>query len=57
MKKLFAGRIICSFSDVELEKILDQLAEWYGFTVFYENADVKQEKFFRVDKYAESVRF
>ena len=42
------------FRDVELEKILDQLAEWYGFTVFYENADVKQEKFFvRVDKYAE----
>ena len=27
------------FRDVELEKILDQLAEWYGFTVFYENAD------------------
>ena len=42
------------FRDVELEKILDKLAEWYGFTVFYENADVKQEKFFvRVDKYAE----
>ena len=42
------------FRDVELEKILDQLAEWYGFTVFYENADAKQEKFFvRVDKYAE----
>ena len=33
---------------------MDQLAEWYGFTVFYENADVEQEKFFvRVDKYAE----
>ena len=42
------------FRDVELAKILDQLAEWYGFTVFYENADAKQEKFFvRVDKYAE----
>lgn len=42
------------FKDVELEKILDKLGEWYGFTVFYENAEVKQERFFvRVDKYAE----
>ena len=40
--------------DVELETILEKLAEWYGFTVFYENAEAKQEKFFvRVDKYEE----
>lgn len=42
------------FKDVELETILEKLAEWYGFTVFYENAEAKQEKFFvRVDKYEE----
>ena len=42
------------FKDVELETILEKLAEWYGFTVFYENAEAKHEKFFvRVDKYEE----
>ncbi len=42
------------FRDVELETILEKLAEWYGFTVFYENAEVKHEKFFvRVDIYEE----
>lgn len=42
------------FRDVELERIMDKLAEWYGFTVFYETPGAKSEKFFvRVDKYAE----
>lgn len=42
------------FRDVELEQIMDKLAEWYGFTVFYETPETKSEKFFvRIDKYAE----
>lgn len=42
------------FRDVELEQIMDKLAEWYGFTVFYETPETKREKFFvRIDKYAE----
>lgn len=42
------------FKDVRLEKIMDKLAAWYGFTVFYENPGVKDEKFFvSVDKYAD----
>lgn len=42
------------FKDVRLEEIMDKLAAWYGFTVFYENPGVKDEKFFvSVDKYAD----
>lgn len=42
------------FRDIELEQIMDKLSEWYGFSVFYENPEVKNEKFFvRIDKYAE----
>ena len=42
------------FRDVELEQIMDKLAEWYGFTVFYETPETKSEKFFvRIDKYVE----
>ena len=45
------------FKDVELERIMDRLAEWYGFTVFYENPGVKEEKFFvSVDKYADGEK-
>ena len=45
------------FNDVELERIMDRLAEWYGFTVFYENPGVKGEKFFvSVDKYADGEK-
>ena len=43
-----------SFKDVELETIMNKLAEWYGFAVFYEAPSAKNEKFFvRIDKYAE----
>ena len=42
------------FRDVELEQILDKLANWYGFNVFYENPDAKREKYFvSIDKYAQ----
>lgn len=42
------------FRDVELETIMNKLAGWYGFTVFYENPETKYEKYFvRIDKYAE----
>lgn len=42
------------FKDEELETILDKLADWYGFVVFYESPEAKSEKYFvRIDKYAE----
>lgn len=42
------------FKDEALETILDKLADWYGFSVFYENPEAKTEKYFvRIDKYAE----
>ena len=42
------------FKDEALETILDKLADWYGFSVFYENPEAKAEKYFvRIDKYAE----
>ena len=45
---------ICFFKDEALETILDKLADWYGFSVFYENPEAKAEKYFvRIDKYAE----
>ena len=41
----------------EQRELLDRLAEWYGFTVFYENPGVKGEKFFvSVDKYADGEK-
>lgn len=42
------------FKDEALESILDKLADWYGFSVFYENPEAKAEKYFlRMDKYTE----
>lgn len=42
------------FKDEELETILDKLADWYGFVVFYESPEAKRERYFvRIDKYTE----
>lgn len=60
VKEVDVEEVICwkdnifLFKDVRLADIMDKLAEWYGFTVFYENTDVQEEKFFvRIDKYEE----
>lgn len=41
------------FKDTELETILNKLAGWYDFEIFWQNPELKTKKFFMsIDKYA-----
>ena len=44
------------FDQERLDVILEELARWYDFTVFYQNPEVAEKRFgFKLEKY-ESVR-